>query len=180
MTQIKSISGTLSKKDIRHLTRKSRSGTVGPTTVYYAGVTAPIISAGVAVFSRRLLQDANFISAYWIWFISAFIAATAGIAWYLIFMRWSYRNTHGRGNEISASTEIDITDDALIVRRGHIKTVIAWQGVSELATNGKHTSLHIDNSDSILIPHHWFGKDKTARKAFLETLQDAVAARKTA
>jgi len=39
MTQTMSISGTLSKKDIRRLTRASRSGTVGPTTVYYAGVT---------------------------------------------------------------------------------------------------------------------------------------------
>lgn len=180
MTQTKSISGTLSKKDIRRLTRASRSGTVGPTTVYYAGVTAPIISAGVAVFSRRLLQDADFINAYWLWFISAFIAATAGIAWYLIFMRWSYRNTHGRGDEISALTEIDITELALIVRRGHIKTMIAWQGIRELSTNGKHTALHIDNSDSIIIPHHWFGKDKAARKAFFEVLQDAVNMRKTA
>ena len=180
MTQTNRISGILSKKDIRSLTRRIRSGTVGPTTVYYAGVTAPIISAGVAVFSRRLLQDADYMSDYWIWFASAFIAATAGIAWYLIFMRWSYRNTHGRGDETSALTEIDITDNALIVRRGHIKTIIAWMGVREVSTNDKYTALHIDNSDSILIPHSWFGKDKAARKAFFESLQDAVAMRKIA
>lgn len=181
MAQTKSISGTLSKKDVRRLTRTSRSGTVGPTTVYYAGVTAPIISAGVAVFSRRLMQDAEFISAYWLWFISALIAATAGIAWYLIFMRWSYRNTHGRGDEMTALTRIDITEAALIVQRGHIKTIIAWQGIRELSTDSKHTTLHIDNSDAITVPHHWFDKkDKAARKAFLEALQDAVNTRKIA
>jgi len=121
-----------------------------------------------------------FINAYWVWFISAFIAATAGIAWYLIFMRWSYRNTHGRGDEVSALTEIDITEAGLIVRRGHIKTVIAWQGIDKLSTNSQHIALDIDNSDSLIIPHHWFGKNKAARQAFLEALQDAINTRKTA
>jgi len=179
MTHAKTISGTLSKTDIRRLTRASRSGTVGPTTVYYAGVTAPIISAGVAVFSRRLLQDAAFINAYWLWFISAFIAATAGIAWYLIFMRWSYRNTHGRGDEASAPTEISIQDDALTVKRGHIKTSIAWQAVKNVSMSNKHIALQIDNNDSLIIPNHWFGKDKAARKAFFEALQDEIVTRKT-
>ena len=92
-----------------------RSGTVGPTTVYYAGVTAPIISAGVGVFSRQMLQSANLFSGYWLWTISTFIAAFAGICWYLIFIRWSYRNTYGRGDEADTETNIRLSKDLSLI-----------------------------------------------------------------
>lgn len=172
------ISGILSRKDIKRLTGAARTGTVGPTTVYYAGVTAPIISAGVAVFSRNLLQEADYISAYWIWFSSALIAAFAGICWYLIFMRWSYRNTIGRGDEVTAQTRLAITDDALIMHRGHIQTTIDWRAILTISKASKHIALKLENNDTILVPNHWFGKDKAARIKFHQLLNEAVETRK--
>ena len=70
------ISGLLREKDVKRLTRLTRGGSVGPTTVYYAGVTAPIISASMAVMVREAMRLAG-LSDYWQWFISALVAAFA-------------------------------------------------------------------------------------------------------
>lgn len=172
------ISGTLSRKDIKKLTGVTRSGTVGPTTVYYAGVTAPIISAGIAVFIRNLLNQADYITHYWLWLISAFISAFAGISWYLIFMRWSYRSSHGRGDEVTAETKLEITDDALIVNRSRVKTIIDWEAILEITQKPKYIALHVQSSDTILIPDHWFSGDTSARDAFHTAIKDAVQNRK--
>ncbi|MGB3625119.1 MAG: hypothetical protein WA989_04805, partial [Henriciella sp.] len=42
-------SGRLRDKDIKRLVNKTRSSNIGPTALYYAGVTAPVISSGVAL-----------------------------------------------------------------------------------------------------------------------------------
>lgn len=170
MTDIAAISGTLTRKDLKRLTGTTRSGTVGPTTVYYAGVTAPIISAGVAVFSRNLMQNAEFLTNYWVWFISTLIAAFSGICWYLIFIRWSYRNTHGRGGEATIKTRVSIEEAGLIVDRGHIKTSIGWPAIEEVRRKSHFTALLIKGGDTILIPDHWFGKDTSDRDAFYAAL----------
>lgn len=174
MTDVVGISGRLSKKDLKNLTGTTRSGTVGPTTVYYAGVTAPIISAGVAVFSRSLLQNASYISSYWLFFISTLIAAFSGISWYFIFMRWSYRDTHGRGGEISTHTDLELKPDALYARRGYVTTIIRWDGVLELQQRSGFSALFISGGDTIIIPDHWFDKDKIAKNAFYEKLQSYI------
>ena len=166
MTVITSVSGKLSKKDLKQLTGATRKVTVGPTTVYYAGVTDPIISAGVAVFARNLLQRADYISDYWLFFISTLIAAFAGICWYLIFMRWSYRNRHGRGDEINAEGQVEITQDALIVSRNHVTTRIGWAGVSEVQRQKGRLTILVDAGHAILIPDSWFGGDIAARDNF--------------
>ena len=95
-----SISGALSKRDAKRLTNAIRSGTVGPTTLYYAGVTAPIIAAGMALISRSALDKID-VSAYWVTMLSALAAAMTGIVWYLIFMRWSYRRSRIRSTNVS-------------------------------------------------------------------------------
>ena len=166
MTVITSVSGKLSKKDLKQLTGATRKGTVGPTTVYYAGVTAPIISAGVAVFARNLLQYANYISSYWLLFISTLIAAFAGICWYLIFMRWSYRSRYGRGDEINTQAQVEISQDALIVSRNHVTTRIAWAGVREVQRKNGRLTILVDAGHAILIPDNWFGGDNAARDNF--------------
>ena len=171
MVDISEISGTLSRKDLRNLTRAMRSGTVGPTTVYYAGVTAPIISAGVAVFSRNLMAEAGFISLYWLWLISAFIAAFAGISWYLIFMRWSYRSTHGRGEEMTTTTALSITDDALVMTRDHVTTLIEWAAITKVETRAKFIAVTVQGHNPVLIPNHWFQTDNDRRKAFHDLLK---------
>ena len=170
MSELMSISGSLTKKDLKRLTGTTRSGTVGPTTVYYAGLTAPIISAGVTVITRAQFANAGF-STYWIWLLSAFVAAFAGISWYLIFMRWSYRQTHGRAEELAEVTNLDITDEALIVRRGHVVSHIGWRAISELRRGRSFLAIIIDGSPTILVPDHWFDKESDQRQAFQNLLE---------
>lgn len=148
-----------------------RTGTVGPTTVYYAGVTAPIISAGVGVFARQMLSGANIFSGYWLWTISTFIAAFAGISWYLIFIRWSYRNTYGRGDETETETHVKFDENGLTVTREHVTSKIDWQGVREVRKSKGFSAIITEGSYPVLIPDHWFGGDSTAMKSFYEKIE---------
>ncbi|MCI4644449.1 MAG: hypothetical protein MRY64_06675, partial [Hyphomonadaceae bacterium] len=106
------VSGDLAPGDLKRLTRLARRSTIGPTATYYAGVTAPIISAAVAIFGKTAFQAID-LPAYWVFMFSAMMAALAGIAWYLIFMRWSYRHTVGRGGELTERTDILACADCL-------------------------------------------------------------------
>ncbi len=170
MTEPQKISGLLSKKDLRRLTRMTREGTVGPTAVYYAGVTAPVISASVSLMVKNASAMVGF-TPYWQWFVSALIAAFAGISWYLIFTRWSYRRSHGRGTETTLETEFSLLDDVLKVRRGGIETRIAWASVTAVNARRGYTSVRIEGADALIIPDTWFEGDRAARKSFVETLK---------
>ncbi|MCR9268957.1 MAG: YcxB family protein [Henriciella sp.] len=169
-----SISGALSKRDIKRLTSAIRSGTVGPTTLYYAGVTAPIIGAGMALVSRSALDDLQ-VSPYWLAMGSAFAAAFAGIVWYLIFMRWAYRHKHGRAGEIDTKTEIELDEEVLIVRRGLVETRIDWDAIDEIKSTRSFTLISFDGADPLMIPHDWFG-EKTACEIFMRRLGQGMKA----
>lgn len=173
MTDRHSISGRLTDKDVKRLTKLTRGATVGPTVVYYAGVTAPIISAAMAMMVREAVRMLG-LSDYWQWFVSALIAAFAGITWYLIFIRWSYRHTHGRGTEVSLETCITLTDQVLILRRGEIETHIGWSAIESVESARGHTSVLVAGADALIIPHRWFEKDKAARSAFVDELKHKV------
>ncbi|MEL6324677.1 MAG: YcxB family protein [Pseudomonadota bacterium] len=166
------IAGRYTKTDLKRLTSETRTGSVGPTTVYYAGATAPIISASVSLLARHVFQDAG-LTPYWVLLLSALIAATAGITWYLIFMRMSYRQTHGRGDEADAETELRFDQQAIWMSRGAVEMRIGWDAVAEVRAGRKFLALMIDGSDTLLIPDSWFGKDKSRRNA----LHDFVRAR---
>jgi hypothetical protein len=168
------ISGLLREKDVKRLTRLTRGGSVGPTAVYYAGVTAPVISASTAVMFREAMRMAG-LSDYWQWFVSAIVAAMAGICWYLIFIRWSYRHKFGRGTELTLATDISLGDEAITVQRGGIETRIAWSCVQSVVAGRGHVAVKVNGSDSLIIPDAWFGKDKANRTAFISRLQEKVA-----
>ena len=167
-----SISGALSKRDARRLTNAIRSGTVGPTTLYYAGVTAPVIGAGFALVARATLDDFP-ISDFWLSFGSALAAATAGIVWYIIFMRWAYRHQHGRAGEIEQTTRIQLEDDAMIVRRGLVETRIDWDAIDEIRSTRSYTLVSFDGAEPLMIPHDWFG-EKTACEIFMRRLGQGI------
>ncbi|MCA8902448.1 MAG: YcxB family protein [Hyphomonas sp.] len=175
MTERLSVSGLLTEKDVKKLTRLARGGTVGPTAVYYAGVTAPIISASMSVMVRNTLEHVG-ASAYWQWLLASLVAAFSGIAWYLIFIRWSYRHGHGRGNETSEATRIDLEDEHLVVRRGGVEIRASWTAVSDVSASRSHVTIMIDGADPLIIPNTWFGNDKSARKAFLVRLNEKADA----
>ena len=175
MAEALSVAGLLTEKDVRKLTRLARGGTVGPTAVYYAGVTAPIISASMSVLIRNALGMVG-ASPYWQWLIAALVAAFAGIAWYLIFIRWSYRHSHGRGTETTQETRITLGDEGISVQRGGIETRATWASVSDVATSGSYVTIRLAGAAPLIIPNAWFGKDKAARQAFLVHLKEKVPA----
>lgn len=170
MPEIAAISGTLTKKDIKRLIHARRTGAVGPTTVYYAGATAPLISASMGVTMRMQLDRLDYVSNYWLWLISSLIAAFAGISWYLIFMRWSYRHSYGRRGETSLQTDLTITDEHLVIKRGEIISHIGWAAISEIRRKGKSLTVIIDGAEPVFIPASWFGKDDAAREQFYNAL----------
>jgi len=162
------ISGALSKRDAKRLTTAIRGSSIGPTTLYYAGVTAPIIGAGVAVFAQALLRNSQ-MSSYWVVMSSAILASLAGIVWYLIFIRWSYRHQHGRAGEMERVTHVELTDDALIIRRDLVETRIDWDAIDEIKSKRSFTIITFNGAEPLMLPHDWFG-EKTACEIFMRRL----------
>lgn len=169
MTASLTISGDLSHSDLKRLTRLARRSTIGPTATYYAGVTAPVISAAVAIFGKSAFLAIS-LPAYWVFMFSALMAALAGIAWYLIFMRWSYRHTVGRGGELTLPTEVAAGPECISIRRGPVETRIGWEAVTAVHVRRGYMAVMANGTDALVIPDRWFGKDMAARKAFLERL----------
>lgn len=170
MTESRKISGLLTQKDLKRLTRLRRQGTVGPSAVYYAGVTAPIISASVSLMVKNASAMIGFPPDLQ-WFVSALVAAFAGISWYLIFTRWSSRHSQGQDTELTHETEISLDDDVLAVRRDGIETRINWANVKSVSVRGGYISVRIDGAEALLVPDTWFGTDRAARKDFVEMLK---------
>ena len=168
------VSGRLREKDTKRLVSETRSSRIGPTALYYAGVTAPVISAGMALVARNTL-DSTPVSDYWVWFGSSLMAAMAGIVWYLIFMRWSYRHRSGRAGETGAETEIDLTPEGLHIIRGAVDTRIAWSAVSAVRTRRSYTLIFFEGANPLIVPDTWFGKDRNAARAFKMRLKQGAS-----
>ena len=162
------ISGALKKRDAKRLTNAIRGGTVGPTTLYYAGVTAPVIGAGMALLIGAALKSIEF-SPYWTTMLSTLCAAFTGIAWYLIFMRWAYRHQHGRAGEMDQITEVELTHEHIIIRRGLVTTHIDWDAIDEIKSTRSYTLVRFDGAEPLMLPHDWFG-EKTACEIFMRRL----------
>ncbi len=172
MADTHTVSGLLSEKNVRRAMEQTRRGTIGPTALYYAGVTAPIISASMAVVAKASLMRAGF-GDMTQWFVSTLVAAMAGISWYLIFIRWSYRTAAGRGTELTEKTRID-AGDKLVIARGGVETHIDWAAVEKIKTSSKATTLIVRGADAVIIPDDWFGDDKGKRKAFIARLRERM------
>jgi len=160
-----SVTGQLLEKDIKKLARASRTSTVGPTALYYAGVTAPMISAGMALMSKNAFGALGF-SPYWQLLLSAIFAALAGIVWYLIFMRWSYRHKAGRGNELQSDTQITVEDEIVTLKRGPLEVRVQRSALQKVIDKRGYTIVQFDGVDPWIIPDRWFEKNKAALKAF--------------
>lgn len=167
------VSGRLREKDTKRLVNETRSSSIGPTALYYAGVTAPVISAGMALVARNTF-DTTPLSDYWIWFASSMMAAMAGIVWYLIFVRWSYRHRAGRAGETGAETEIDLTPEGLHIIRGAVETRIAWSAVTAVRTRRSYTLILFDGADPLIVPDKWFAREKGAARAFKMRLKQGA------
>jgi Bacterial PH domain len=169
-----SVSGRLTRRDLKQLVNMSRTGTVGPTALYYAGLTAPVISAGVALLARDAARTLHW-APFWQAFAAAQLAAITGIAWYLIFMRWSYRHSSGRGMERTEDTEIIAAEEGLRVRRGLVETRIAWAAVREVRAAKAGVAVFCDGAETLLVPDNWFGGDAARKDAFARALRQKGA-----
>lgn len=163
-------SGKLREKDVKRGTKHLLSGQIGPLTLYYAGATAPIISSAMGVVAKSAFKNAQF-SDYWTMLLGAIVAALAGITWFLIFLRWSYQPGHGRGTELTHETNVQITDNALIVLRGPIRKEIGWEAVKSVKTAEGFTTIEIEGTEALVIPSKWF-EDKTERLAFQHAVSE--------
>ena len=170
MTEKFLISGLLTERDVKRLARLTRGGVVGPTAVYYAGLSAPVITASMALMSRQTLKMIG-LTDYWQVLLSTLLAAFAGIAWYLIFIRWSYRHKFGRGTEVSIPTKVEASADGLTVIRGDIETRIGWGAVKRVVDLRKFIVVTIVGADALIIPNRWFAKDAAARSVFLAAIR---------
>ena len=178
MSTALSVSGRLSETDVKRATRANRGVTFGPTTVYYAGVTAPVISASMSVLVRSTAARAGF-PPYWQWLTAALIAALAGIAWYLIFMRLSTRRSPGRDGELAHETQIDLDADGLRLRRSGIDTRIAWANIVGLQRHRNVSVVQVRGADMIIVPDAWFSGGESVRQAFLDEIEQRIGAHGT-
>ena len=163
-------SGTVSQKQMKKLARRVRSGRVGPTSVYYAGVTAPAIAAGMASIVSASLERAG-VEPYWVLMCSSLVAAMSGISWYLIFMRWSYRHSYGRSSELGKQTDVEVDEAGVFWTRGSIRTRISWDGISDISGDRNFIRLQVRDGDDVLIPTNWFEQRKD-RKSALTLLRE--------
>ena len=169
------VRGQIAEKDAKRLVQETRSASIGPTALYYAGVTAPVISAGMALVSRNILDNSGLISAYWVWFASSMMAAMAGITWYLIFVRWSYRHRPGRAGETDTETEIDLTPEGLHIIRGAVETRIAWSAVRAVRTRRAYTLVLFEGAEPLIVPDKWFAREKGSARAFKMRLKQGAS-----
>ena len=163
------VSGALSENETRELVKASRSGVVGPTALYYAGVTAPAISAAMAVFTSNALGRVG-MAENWVNLCASIVAAMAGISWYLIFVRWSNRRKFGRNAELGDNIAIHISERGLTLKHANVETSIAWPGIERIQRDSKHTIVFVEHYRPILIPHTWFNSRET-REEFLSALE---------
>ncbi|MDF1679764.1 YcxB family protein [Ponticaulis sp.] len=164
------VGGTVSQKQMKKLARRVRSGRVGPTSVYYAGVTAPAIAAGMSTIVSASLERAG-VDPYWTLLSASLVAAMAGITWYLIFMRWSYRHSYGRTSEVGKHTDVEVDEAGIFWTRGHIRTRISWDGISDITADRNFIRVHVMDGDDVLIPANWFEQRKD-RKTAIAVLQE--------
>ena len=89
-------------------------------------------------------------------------------------MRWSYRHQHGRKGEAASESVIRITEEALILERDGVATHFSWPSISEMQARSRAVTLLIKNGDTVVIPSHWFGRDRAAVKAFQGHLKSRI------
>lgn len=171
-----SLTGILTEKDQRTLINAAQGGSIGPTTLYYAGVTAPIIGAGMAVIGRASLIEAGLYHDYWLTLFSAILAAMAGIVWYLIFVRWSKSDLNKI--LISETYEKEIVLDAshITLKRNAVETRIALSDIEKVTYKDGNILIRFASASPIFVPAHWFEDKDELKQSVVDTLNQQVTA----
>ena len=172
MPETLTLTGRLTNKDQRKLIDAIRGGSIGPTTLYYAGVTAPIIGAGMAVIGRSALEQTGLRYEYWLMPFSAILAAMAGIVWYLIFVRWSRSQLNAILTSETYEKVVILDKNHITLKRNHVVTRIELCDIQKV-THSKDGNIliHFSSAAPIFIPAHWFKDRDDVREDFLNGLK---------
>ena len=159
------VAGRLTAQDLRTFARTRRkSAGMGPSVVFYAGVTSPAISAGVAAMTHQglapVISDDAVLSL-----ITVLLAAVTGICWYLVFMRNSTRQSIGRDEELGDETQVRISGRGVSVDRGHVRFLIDWTAVEDVTISRNYIALIIKGANDLLMPLEWFGGSDNMQRA---------------
>ncbi len=167
------ISGRLEASDLKRLAQVSRSGSIGPTTVYYAGLTAPVIVSSMALLTAIALSEIG-IGGLGQQVLAGFIAAMTGICWYIIFIRWASHREYGRAAEEQGDVSLRANDQGLELRRGHTLVQVGWAGVREIKEARNYVLLRAEGAGGVMVPGKWFHGDKGARQAFTDYIKARI------
>ena len=161
-------SGVLKTKHLKTYISDQRRSFVGPTSVYYAGVTAPVISGGMATLVLAGLGQTS-LGPMWSLLIAVNLACLAGVCWYLIFMRWSYRRGVSRDAETGEEVSVVLGDDTLVIERAGVRVSAHWSSISEVCVGKDYLAIRLPGTNDVVLPSDWF-ETREAFRAFAETL----------
>ncbi len=175
MAETPAIAGMLDRRDVAALVNATRDGAVGPTALYYAGAVAPAISAAMALVTRSALAESGLLTPDWVMMWSSIVAAMAGGAWYLIFVRWSDAERIRERTARQVQMAVQARPDALVIRRGAVETRVAWAGVNRIERTGHRAVIHCDGAAAAVVPSAWFDS-QGAWAQFLELVEARASA----
>jgi len=150
-----SVKGTISPDQLKRFIKTRRKSGLGPTTVYYAGVVAPAISAGAYALFDGTFSQLN-IAPLTLQLLVALCSATAGLTWFLIFTRLAERKSSSRAMELVEENEIEISQKGLIVQKSDIKIDIAWSAVMDIRTTKHYIAFIVEGTQDVFIPIDWY------------------------
>ena len=156
------------------MTDLSKGGAIGTTALYYAGVTAPIIGAGMATFMRSFLVNIGMISSYYLTLIASIFAAMTGIAWYLIFVRWSKRGLERIIEDEDYDKTIIVDQTHLTFIRRTVETRISLTDLKCVTEKDYGVVIQFMSASPVLIPKNWFSNDQSLYQDFMRHLNARV------
>lgn len=153
-----SASGFISPKHLKIFIRTRRDAGLGPTTIYYAGMVAPAISAGTFKLFESFFAQYN-LSPQTAYLLVLCLSASAGLSWFLTFNRLAQRDRQSRDHETEQSQEVKIERSGIFLTRTHIETKIDWPAIVDIRTTKHYIAFIVEGANDFFIPVDWF-KDR--------------------
>lgn len=167
-----SAAGYISPKQLKKFISQRRTRGLGPTTIYYAGVVAPVISASTfTLFESFFIQQS--VQPKWTHLFATLLAASAGLSWFLIFNRLAQRSSLGRDEEVSKNCDIKIDATGILVEREHIQNTIEWPAIVDIRTTKHYIAFIVEGANDFFIPSDWFN----SREEMMEAAKKIAALR---
>ncbi len=149
------VSGTITPKHVKEFVKARRKGVFSSMTVYYAGVTAPAISAGAYALAQYALMQIQMTPQY-VMLGATLMAAASGISWYLIFQRLTARGKSTRDTESTHQQRVTINARGVEVSNGGVTTYIKWSAVTDICCTSKYLVIVADGAQDVFMPLDWF------------------------